>query len=1498
MPPVRLLPALALALCAVFVPLHAGAGEVEDVASVYWEPYAPDPHTRYLLHFEPETERCPANDLLAHISVPDAKVLGEPGTPVAEGRFGRGLRVQSGTLMDLGGWIVGKLNDLGDKTVECWVRVEKLPQQAAPLAAFLFRRPAKGAPPKRLELLLLPSGKLGVRWENEIVASELDAGDLHAWQHLALAVCARGADVVDTIGCGDERSPGEQATLYINGRRLWGMPLRSNTNLSFRKILLGSGAAESAGFSIVLDEVRVSDCTRCFAMPSSQEKGAEGTGLLLRVRDPGDLLFHLDFDQGLQPRQCAAGTSSPLIDEEEERDPFRYGRGLEGRALRLTARHPEELRYSGEGNLRSDAGTVSLWLMPVNWSNRLGRGYQEGSKVKAEEKGWLPLFEVAGKNKTLMRFDLLENPPYLNGIFAPFRPGQWIHLALTWRGTERAVYVNGKPWAHKGYKQWRSWRWENEAWEETGNLELLLHGPERPLLLDDFRVYARPLAQEEIANLAVAPGGTEGIKALPAASVEIRRDEEHNFRVVVAALGPDHAQARRCRVTVVRQYDNSTAWEGEAELTARGDAVVPLPFAKPYDYGDYSVVAAVTDAQGKELGMARAAFTRTAPDWWDCDVSFFPSYNRISLRLDTNRFQPPLASDSAALRLLRDGKEFWTGALALTDGKGEAFFDVPELIAGKYVLEVLPQGARTPLREPWLRKVYPWETERLGITTKVYPPFTPIEVEGGELSVALRRYGVGPLGLWDKVTARGQDEDSPWLEVLAAPMALKANGQALSGTGEFTATAGHEAVYEGTAQHPAVTVKTKCTTEYDGCMKVELNLLPPEGGAQQLSDLVVEIPLSDTLARLWHVCSVGLRDNPVGAVPEGTGDFWDSALLYSQPYTGKFSSLPTGWNTPRQRNHFFGMFIPYIWLGDHVRGLAWFADNDAGWVTDPEGEKPCLSLHRAGGELRLRVHLVQTPTVLKEPRSIVFGLMASPAKPMRPDWRQWGGGREEIHKGWKFSMNFWSSVSVNSGRYPFNKDYELIDTIRKRRLGGDIRGYLEDVWTPKNVRPHWPRPIRGRFIGFTKLALDRAPAPPTRLLTYYEVFCTSALHEETGVFGYEWSGGAFSGNYIRDYCGKGVLDEEGNLLLTMSKVGWERLIGNSGAPSYIDFVCWHGAKLLERGQGLYFDNAFLKQSRHTVVTAAYERPRWRLEGGRGSKGKSWAHIQPSALVWWHREYFKRMWVLEQERMPQKARPWLEVHMTNANILPYICFMDSSLDLEWWASGPKIMQKRYSPELLQTQTTGLHTGNVPKALMNLPDEMPFKEDVAVSGRTRFGTMAVHEIRNGIGGGREGLWSHVDDFGYALPDCDVINYWDHDNPLVVKPAVVKTLLLKRGGKLLLVLCSWSSEGVTAVLRATEQTLFAACDQAIDLEYPAYSDKEDDAIEALIAEEGGLGDGELIEGAALSPEVEMPRADVRRANISGAFGYQGAIEFAPGAQEVRVPLAPYGVRVIRIE
>jgi len=71
-------------------------------------------------------------------------------------------------------------------------------------------------------------------------------------------------------------------------------------------------------------------------------------------------------------------------------------------------------------------------------------------------------------------------------------------------------------------------------------------------------------------------------------------------------------------------------------------------------------------------------------------------------------------------------------------------------------------------------------------------------------------------------------------------------------------------------------VRTRGAIEVDGCMKVEMHLLPGEHPAE-IQRLWLEIPLRAETAPLMHTVTAGLRQNYSGALPSGTGVVWDSS---------------------------------------------------------------------------------------------------------------------------------------------------------------------------------------------------------------------------------------------------------------------------------------------------------------------------------------------------------------------------------------------------------------------------------------------------------------------------------------------------------------------------------------------------------------------------------------------------------------------------------------------
>jgi hypothetical protein len=757
----------------------------------------------------------------------------------------------------------------------------------------------------------------------------------------------------------------------------------------------------------------------------------------------------------------------------------------------------------------------------------------------------------------------------------------------------------------------------------------------------------------------------------------------------------------------------------------------------------------VRDAM-KRLGSGKKWEVRTGPNPDAAvQVAYYPSYRFVRVKVDTDELGPrgETIGRAGVTVTTPSRKAVVAGAMRLEKGGAVKDFPLPDLPDGEYAVTVALAGWAQPFVRTFTRKHFPWEGNTLGVTTRVYPPFEPIRVKGRDIHVALRRYRSDGLGLWSSVASEGR-------ELLAAPMALRADGKALVGSGRFSAKGSHRVVYEGAAATASAMVRTRCTTEYDGCMRVELTLAPGKS-RRKLNSLVLEIPLVDREAPLWHCCTTGLRVNPAGAAPPGEGDVWDSR------------KFPDG--------EWYGNFKPYLWLGGEERGLCWFADNDRGWVLDVKRntQAPCLVLHRKKSTLTLRVNLVQKPFVITQPRRIVFGLMATPAKPMPKDWRAitFAPSRKGLPAIYWMGSQYWGADTDFSAKYPRNRDLTVLDAIRDARLGKpvDVEAVIAG-FGERNFKPAMPLGAKSKdeILYLLKVAMNIAleALPGNYLCAYWEEFhSTNPLHEEVATFKNEWSG-------TFDFGGTGAL-----------------------VPSYRDFACWYAAEFVKRGIGLYLDNAFPKRAYDPVTSSAYVLPN--------------GAIQPSAGMWAHREYLKRIWVIHQELGPRDIMPLMMIHMTNTHIIPYMVWNEANLDLEWFY-GPEPAQSKYAADLLRAESLGRQSGNIPLALA--------RTEGASGDRTRFGALMVHEIKPepyGRGPAGSALLGKLYDFGYGRDDCEVFNYWKEDCPVAVGDERVKWLLLRRGAELMLLLCTWNPKPQTTSLSFDGESLRIAPRQARDEE-----------------------------------------------------------------------------------
>ena len=788
-----------------------------------------------------------------------------------------------------------------------------------------------------------------------------------------------------------------------------------------------------------------------------------------------------------------------------------------------------------------------------------------------------------------------------------------------------------------------------------------------------------------------------------------------------------------------------------------------------------------------------------------CLFSYYPGLKKIAFHIDLSTYPRPEEVKGVAKVAcqVRQGARGLTRCELSLDNKGkaDATVDVPDFADGDYELTFeakTPSGEEIAGTKPFKRRHFPWEGNKLGITEKIYPPFLPVEVKDRTVEVVLRKYEMNEFGLWNKVVSQRRD-------LLAAPVSIRF--ETGKGEGKWTrkslllkAAAPQAATYEGLAESGPVKLASRSTIEFDGCMKVEFSLSPgPE--PETISRLWVEIPLNEEASKLFHYSERSCRRNVAGRLPDGGKITW----ILDKEFCGKYWNPPRWkagagprdgvlWTSQQTCGWTSWNLLPYIWLGGAERGLAWFADNDKGWILD--NTAPCQTVSRENGKSVLRVYLVNAPAKLQGERRIVFGLQASPTRPMPKNWRSTVA--IPSHSG---PVNCWGSFGC-SDKYPVDHDFSIADKILDaRRTNAIDRAFFEAKDKTRSFPKYGPYDKEGKWLdsvlGFAEMAKmynrpdfgSMYPDPIGRkakqgpLPIYFEEHCMVRCSPEYEIFQDEWN----------------------NVPFVTNRVAWARYgdgvpylntypIGPTFSASYRDFCAWYANQWLQRGVGLYFDNNMIGSASNPLTSAAYTR----ADGS----------AQSAATLWAQREYYKRIWNLMCQ-WNEKGAPYpltYTQHMTNTLVLPFNTWNTANLDNEFaWIDYDTQKPVPYPWDFLLAEMTGRQSGSYAHALY--PISGIGKGEYLAADRSRmkdsqfrreWGIRVVHEISRWLYPFENfasmeparTLEVALYKFGYGSPNCEVHNYWADKPALRIANEDVKWLLVSRpkDRKVFLVLQSW--------------------------------------------------------------------------------------------------------------
>ena len=253
-----------------------------------------------------------------------------------------------------------------------------------------------------------------------------------------------------------------------------------------------------------------------------------------------------------------------------------------------------------------------------------------------------------------------------------------------------------------------------------------------------------------------------------------------------------------------------------------------------------------------------------------------------------------------------------------------------------------------------------WMNNTVGITDKVIAPWTPVEVNGGDVKVWNRTLSLDGLGLARQVRHGA-------VAHLAAPMRLVAvkDGQEIefqAGAPKVTRHVEAEADLTGSAEAAGLKITGKTHVEFDGFVNINLDLAPAGKDAVKLDKLFLEIALPAEKAT--HFCTTA---GGWATIHDVLPDHWTSASTASGMLVGDF--------------------VPYIWLTDSDYAFLWFADHDKGWNLDPERKNSAQEIVRRDGKVFLRVNFFAIPTAVTGLRTLTWGWQTFPSRPLPAGWR-------------------------------------------------------------------------------------------------------------------------------------------------------------------------------------------------------------------------------------------------------------------------------------------------------------------------------------------------------------------------------------------------------------------------------------------------------------------------------------------------------------------------------
>lgn len=374
------------------------------------------------------------------------------------------------------------------------------------------------------------------------------------------------------------------------------------------------------------------------------------------------------------------------------------------------------------------------------------------------------------------------------------------------------------------------------------------------------------------------------------------------------------------------------------------DAVDTIYAPGPLNPGNYSFRLTGADADGLELFNQEFYFASDLKA--AAALENYPSagYADADITVPAALYANCCTGVRASL-LAPDGRVLAGESRKLADNRANFRFDNRNLAPGKYtvVFEFLDRTGKVLDKNERILVIYPkpdWLGNQLGVDHTVPAPWTPIVADNSTLKVWGRSYVYNHRIFPDNIVNQSQA-----LFTAAPRFEFQSSSQTvdLAAVAAVHVDARPDAVsYAGETRCGAMRIKLKSTLEFDGCLRGDLEFLPPPSGAT-IESFTMRFPIAPEWAKF---------------LVAGTGS--NQSVL---PLPNQF----------RQR------FTPYVWVGSDRGGVAVFFESSEFWTADNAAAVEIARNASGGAELIFRI--VARPEKRNQPYTLTFGLMASPVRP-------------------------------------------------------------------------------------------------------------------------------------------------------------------------------------------------------------------------------------------------------------------------------------------------------------------------------------------------------------------------------------------------------------------------------------------------------------------------------------------------------------------------------------